>query len=1119
MWKAALGQVGDIATRAISEGSRLLETLDVEVDSALEGRQQADFSGPLFGDNEEDQEQGSVQEYEPHTAAAPAAAETAQIGGGMQAMGPNHANEQMAHIRRQIEEELDSASGQRKEVTTELLLAHIEDAKHALRLSEARLHEVEERAAEDISRLKSQLKSEMEVADSDRTSLHQTVELLKMELNDFHAAHEQTLAQVKHLQGQVEEGRRCTVSATIELDQMRLEKVGAEAALEDSYTQVLALESQLQRHGESEAARTMKATDLDDRAALAQLQTELTAEKAAVVQLRAEVAAKDAKTAQLEDDLAASITAVREFHKEILGDQRSSESREELAELHAKVATLTEQLQNAEQQSSGKLQAIILDLRNEVEQASQQKQELHSNNSEVELSQAVASSANLLSKVEALEEERNQAEFTIGALRHELDAIRAEATSDKAIILALEEEIGNTGSTIESLREELDSVREEALSAKAKMGLMDKELEKANATVSILHDELEKVKAGSAGDLLQANIAIAGLHEELRQSRLECDVQVNVLAESVGTAKVLQVDLEVAQASAEDKGLNALPSLEAEVVRSVTLISDLRATVLALNSELECTSSQKEAVETELSIAEVGLADEVRQLKATVESLREELKRCQVECDMKATALSKSNDAVQMLETDIEAAKADASSESERTRFQLTALEAEVANSSTVISDLQQELKTARETVADGLVDNLQIEIADLRDELEKARSDSDSASALARSKVSSLEDQLAERSSAVETLQADLDAARVELSAAGKQLRSHVPALEEELARARATIADVQEQLETAKAMELSAATAQGEKIEHLNANIDALKVQLKELRAVKAAGEQRLHALELELSQTWDTIFSLQQELVLGKSNSDCAENLAHAIAEIEDLRVMLGVCKAEIGVKASALAECSTVADNLREELGKTRLESGSSISLIKQELADSSAAMGRLGSDLESVTNAAEHLRARVLVLEEENAAVNTTATSLQRELEARSAEAMAECHKAAECFDENRHLSTRVSVLEEAKIASERASSREIADLKEKLHAAQSHLSQLESVAALKSGLELKVMELEAQVAKLSHQNEEQLVELKSAAIEREDAIQRAKDASSLLEAMQRSHTQVGTSAS
>ena len=429
-------------------------------------------------------------------------------------------------------------------------------------------------------------------------------------------------------------------------------------------------------------------------------------------------------------------------------------------------------------------------------------------------------------------------------------------------------DVSSRDKALSELEEQLDEFQVEREQAKRELSARDKELSNLNDQLDALQSERE-----------QAQQDISERNKELRDFNKQLDA--------------LQAEREQAQQaiSARDKNLGNLKSqldaLQSEKDQTKQDMSVRDKDLADLKDQLDALQSEREQTQQDISERDKGLAD----LKDQLDALQSEREQAQQDINARNKELRDFNEQLDALHAEREQAQQDISARDKDLadlREQLDALQAEREQAQLDITARDEDLVELKELLesqakeTEMLVGSVGDRAGEIR-RLNKALVKNEKALQNSEEKSTKLAADLKEEKNTAKRAHVDVDKAKKkieELDLVKSQLQAKVSNL----------TADLKE------------AHKQAEKVESLNENEKALKLELDKLSGQLLEREEELARLESTLKES-------REECEVLKSTNEKVDDLTQAVAEkesrITDLEAELAARKDEIAEAQELLA----------------------------------------------------------------------------------------------------------------------------------------------------------------------------------------------------------------------
>jgi chromosome segregation ATPase len=630
----------------------------------------------------------------------------------------------------------------------------------------------------------------------------------------------------------------------------------------------------------------------------------------------------------------------------------------------------------SECERSKELEALLSDVQQELRLASQTVDA-----TKKELAESEATAGDYMQRCDALQASLRDARQELGGVEEQLARAVSAGAKDADAIRQLEEELSSCRAKWLAERAELGcslaSECERSKELEALLSDVQQELRLASQTVDATKKELAESEA-TAGDYMQRCDALQASLWDARQELGGVEEQlaraVSAGAKDADAIRQLEEELSSCRAKwlAERAELGC--SLASECERS----KELEALLSDVQQELRLASQTVDATKKELAESEATAGDYMQRcdaLQASLRDARQELGGVEEQLARAVSAGAKDADAIRQLEEELSSCRAKWLAERAELGCSLASECERSKELEALLSDVQQELRLASQTV-DATKKELAESEATAGDYMQ--RCDALQASLRdARQELGGVEEQLARAVSAGQDVESRLQKC-VESESA---LRSHVAALETAIAATAAEQAELRAQLsasiETAdsRALLLSQAEhdfedmrsqhkqhiAEHERVLMLeresnakqaeafrNDAQDAMDVLHKKLAESEAtAGDymQRCDALQASLRDARQELGGVEEQLAravsAGAKDADAIRQLEE---ELSSCRAKWLAERAELGCSLASECERSKELEALLSDVQQELRLASQTVDATKKELAESEATAG-------------------------------------------------------------------------------------------------------------------------------------------------------------------------------
>ena len=590
------------------------------------------------------------------------------------------------------------------------------------------------------------------------------------------------------------------------------------------------------------------------------------------------------------------------------------------------------------------------------------------------------------------------------------------------------------------------------------------------------HDEIID---GLRGDLDEAEISYAQLEGDLRRTVATLTEELDARAERLRAGISAQHELESAFKAVQLRETAKEAELNQRIVQLSEGLQAERANRVEAEAQFdaELDQAQRKIAGLQDSIADLEvvsgerlrvLAEQVEerdgqitQLKETVDDLETRRRGLQTEVDQRLAELAESEAAQTeaLAERDTERARLmdelqTAQGEMRTLRDEIASLHAEIAELQSHLEDIEQE-KAATES---EFARQYQTQSQTLASTLETA----ETQQAHLRSKLSDLNDMLAERAETLKSVQESL----AEANASLKERDDTIHSLRETIASREGRLVELQEGFRK----EQSGRQALDAQLTQLRIEHDGRNEKIGRLEAQVAAQEEAIKALRADNAQLHVDRDSAREALTelraeLAASNSSIEERsarLSESTKRLQDREGEVTGLRAQIAELNSLRERAFEAKLQLQQQLEDARRE----WTVVREELvADRHQLKERIGGleeELKTVHGIRESLNAEVERLKQDGQAAVRTQEDLQVDLDARQAHAQAI----------------------ERELHNERAQRVTAEEMVERM---QSELSDLTNSAKTASETSIsRLQELEGQLAQMSATRDATLSELEQA---------------------------------
>ncbi len=659
----------------------------------------------------------------------------------------------------------------------------------------------------------------------------------------------------------------------------------------------------------------------DDSAALKELASELEKEqrtrKAAEKELEQLRASGDERAhrerefeatihnlqAELEsaDDRAAGLEKLEKATAELKGelDSKSQELnalQEDLAARSEALAKLEAQLAESQEDCAAAYRRIeVLKDPEDLNEIAKRADQLAASLEDEKHSRTAAE--NELAAVAATLDEFAKKDETLRATVAELESARAAAEERATDFESLEESTTLLQKNFEELSEEVNSLREQLTLRDENIAHLGQQLEQSESACRIAQQRLLELKSPKELEEMAAvHSRVVGDLEKERSAREAAEQELETASSTVEELDNLKQDLQSTIDNLQAQIMTAderVAELEALVSGSAALEEEVGAKseeLASLREQLE--HREKDFVKLEKQLAESDAACAAAESRIAILKDPEDLQEIEKLSDRLAGELDEEQRAREAAETDLASAVAK-------------------------VDDLQQAKAALQDTVLDL---EARLQVADERavgfDAAEKAAAGLEDEIAQRSSELDSLQQELAAKDEAVrelDTLREEL-AARDEALVALDSLQKEVSAKDEAIAALQAELDDAQKDVESAQSR--IAVLKDPEDLQAAERRSDEVAAELVEERRAREAAEAKLAKVSakvdelVELKEGWRaTIEDLESDLkaaeekaaefdVLERSNAALKELVEEKTDELDALRDRLAAGGADAG-----------------------------------------------------------------------------------------------------------------------------------------------------------------------------------------------------------------------------